>query len=430
MGSFGRWIRGSGRSSPDNQLSEEARITLFNHGIYQFGNALAAILVNLYLWRLTSDLWVNGVFNLMTLAVAPMASILIGKAAKQRDRLLAYRLGIYLTALFYLCILIAGERMVDWYIAFALLKGISTAFYWLGHFTMIQDVTDHENRHRYLGLNLIITNVSLLAGPALAGVIVGWSDGFQGYTYVYLLAFLMFAYASVNSLKMKRRETQHKAYYLKYALQIMRKYPAYYRSLLGWFVFGLPQGILAYIPAILLYQAVPREAFVNYMNVVFLSVTILSGFALAKWGRPGLNNLYLNIAAAGFITGSIPLFAGIELWSVILFMLLFSCVKPLQNNAYTSYYYKLSGDLPLGEHFKVEAVVLRETFTNAGRCAGVILYMLISVQLEQGALVWVLTGIALLQLLVGWLASPSFPAFRIGTLHRDNRSPGLDGKEM
>lgn len=424
MGSLSRWLPGRGKDPPPkNRLSNEARITLFNHGIYQFGNALAAILVNLYLWRLTSDLWVNGIFNLITLAVAPIASILIGKAAKQKDRLLAYRLGIYLTALFYLCILIIGERMVDWYIAFALLKGISTAFYWLGHFTMIQDVTDHDNRHRYLGLNLIITNVSMLAGPALAGVMVEWSAGFQGYTYVYLLAFIMFAYASVNSLKMKKGEAQHKTYYLKYAVQIMRKYPAYFRSLLGWFVFGLPQGILAYIPAILLYQAVPRESFVNYMNVVFLSVTILSGFALAKWGRSELNNLYLNAAAGGFVIGSIPLFAGIELWSVIMFMVLFSCVKPLQNNAYTSYYYKLSGDLPLGEHFKVEAVVLRETFTNAGRCAGVILYMLIFAQLEQGALVWVLTAISVLQLLVGWLASPSFPALPLVIPHRGIRKP-------
>ncbi|MCM3495694.1 MFS transporter [Paenibacillus lactis] len=409
------------RDSERRRLSSEAGVTLFNHGIYQFGNALAAILVNLYLWRLTNDLWVNGMFNLITLAAAPVASVFIGKLAKLKDRLLAYRLGIGLTALFYLGILIAVERMADYYVGFALLKGISTAFYWLGHFTLINDVTDHDNRHRYLGVNLTITNLSMLAGPAAAGALVEWSGGMQGYTYVYLLAFAMFVYASVNSLRMKKQATHHKAYYLKYAFRMMRKYPAFGRSLAGWFLFGLPQGILGYIPAILLFQAVPRESFVNYLNVAFLGVTMLSGLVLARWGRAEWNDLYLAAAAIGFIAGVIPLFLGVQLWTVILFMAVFSLVKPLQNNAYTSHYYKLSGELPLKEHFKVESVVLREIFTNAGRGTGVAIYMLIPGSLTDSPIAWMLMAIALLQLLIGWLASPVFPAMRITLSGQRNR---------
>jgi len=416
--------RQQGSARPDSErrrLSREAGVTLFNHGIYQFGNALAAILVNLYLWRLTNDLWVNGMFNLITLAAAPAASVYIGKLAKLKDLLLAYRLGIGLTALFYLGILIAGERMADYYVGFALLKGISTAFYWLGHFTLINDVTDHDNRHRYLGVNLTITNLSMLAGPAAAGALVEWSGGMQGYAFVYLLAFAMFVYASVNSFRMKKRATHHKTYYLKYAFRIMRKYPAFGRSLAGWFLFGLPQGILGYIPAILLFQAVPKESFVNYMNVAFLGVTMLSGLVLARWGRAEWNDFYLAAAAIGFIAGVIPLFMGVQLWTVILFMAVFSLVKPLQNNAYTSHYYKLSGELPLKEHFKVESVVLREIFTNAGRGTGVAIYMLIPGSLTDSPIAWMLMAIALLQLLIGWLASPVFPAMRLTVSGQRNR---------
>ncbi|MGM0879695.1 MAG: MFS transporter [Bacillota bacterium] len=395
------------------RLSGEANITLFNHGIYQFGNALSLILVNLYLWRLTNDLWINGAFNFIALITAPIAAMYIGKIAKLKDRLFAYRTGIFLTAVFYLLIVISGERMADYYIGFAVLKGVSTSFYWLGHFTMITDVTNDDNRHKYLGWNLMITNISMLAGPAVAGGILDWSGGIQGYTYVYLLAFVMFAYAAINSLKMKRKPTHHRTYYLKYSISMMRKHRAFGRSLWGWFFFGLPQGVLSYIPAILLYEAVPRESFVNYMNVLFLSVTILSGFALARWGRTERNADYLRVAAAGFLIGSVPLYFGITLWTVIMFMLLFSFVKPLQNNAYTSFYYKLSSELPLGAHFRVEAVVLREVFTNAGRAAGVIALMITTSLAETAAFTWVLTIVAALQLLIGWLASPHFPNYHL-----------------
>ncbi|CAM4039213.1 hypothetical protein L1N85_07050 [Paenibacillus alkaliterrae] len=143
------------------RLSDEANITLFNHGIYQFGNALSLILVNLYLWRLTNDLWINGAFNFIALITAPIATMYIGKIAKLKDRLFAYRTGIFLTAVFYLLIVISGDRMVDYYIGFAVLKGVSTSFYWLGHFTMITDVTNDDNRHKYLGWNLIIRQIAM-----------------------------------------------------------------------------------------------------------------------------------------------------------------------------------------------------------------------------------------------------------------------------
>lgn len=414
-------------------LSEQARITLFNHGIYQFGNALSAVLLHLYLWRLTNDLWVNGLFHLTVHLVSPLVSAPIGKIAKMKDRLFAYRAGIFLTAAFYLAILLAGERIVDGYIAFAALRGIAAACYWLGHFTMITDVTSDANRHRYLGLNLMITNFAALAGPAIAGSLLAVYGDWNGYTLVFALAFLMFAVAAAGSLRIKRKVTHHRTYYLKFALPIMRKHAAYGRSLWGWFLFGLPQGVLAYIPPILLYQAIPEESFVHYMNVLFLGVTIASGYILARWGRSEGNAAYLHMAAWGFIAGCLPLYFGVSLWSVIVMMLIFSLMKPLQNNAYTSHYYRLSGLLPLGAHFRVEAVVLREVFTNAGRAAGVILWMVTSLYLEGEALKGMLTAAAAMQLLVGWLASPAFPKFSRqsegrGMQHgKPRRTPGGDG---
>ncbi|WP_199620687.1 hypothetical protein [Paenibacillus alkalitolerans] len=74
--------------------------------------------------------------------------------------------------------------------------------------------------------------------------------------------------------------------------------------------------------------------------------------------------------------------------------------------------YKLSGQLPLKEHFRVEAVVLREVFTNAGRAAGVIALMVTSLFVKGDALTWVITTIALLQLMIGRLASEDFPKRR------------------
>ncbi|AEI46302.1 MFS transporter [Paenibacillus mucilaginosus] len=384
----------------------QAKLTQINHGIYQFANALSVIFVNLYLWRLTNDLWINGAFNLITLISAPLATIYIGRIAKQKDRLLAYRMGIFLTALFYLMILVARESMVDYYVLFALMKGVSTAFYWLGHFTMIYDVTQSGSRHKYIGFNQIITNSAMLAGPALAGILISRFDALHGYTVIYSLAFALFLAASLLSLKLKPAPMHHKTYYLRYTGLMVRKHPSYGRALAGWFVAGLPQGIMAYVPSIILYQALPEESFVGYMNVGFTGLAVLSSYLLARKARTEGTRTYLTQAALGFVLSSLPLLWGLQLWTVVLFMAVYSWVKPLQVNAFTAHYYDLSSGLPLGGHYRIEAVVMRETAINMGRALGVLIFMMFSGPQAQAWMPWVLVAVMASQLWIARLTDP------------------------
>ncbi|NOV01719.1 MFS transporter [Paenibacillus planticolens] len=381
----------------EKQLSLQAKSTLLNHGIYQFGNALAGVFISLYLWKLTNDLWINGAFQLIMLLSAPIATIYIGKIAKIRDRLYAYRAGIYLTALLYVLILIAQERMVDYYIWFAVLKGVSTAFYWLGNFTMISDVTDNQNRHNYLGWNAMVTHVANLSGPALAGLIIASFSALNGYMIVFGLSSFMFVLASLLSLHIKKKPTHHTAYYLKYTGLMLKKRPDFTKSLLGWFIIGLPQGIMMYVPAILLFQVLPQESWVGYLNAFFLSLSILSSYVLSKTGSESSTRSYLSISAWGFVVSSFFLLWDISLWTVIVFMCVSSLFKPLQANSYTAHYYQLIGELPLKENFRIESIVIRESVINMGRAAGVLLFMGMASGADHVWLPWILVFVMLMQ---------------------------------
>jgi MFS transporter, YQGE family, putative transporter len=371
-----------GKVSKEKQLSSQAVIALMNHGIFQFGNSMSVIFVNLYLWRLTNDLMINGLFNLVSLVIAPFATLFIGPIAKKKDRLVAYRWGIFLTAFFYLCILVVQERMVDYYLFFALLKGISTAFYWLGYFTLMYDVSNNENRYRYLGLNTVVTNIAMFVGPALAGVVIGRLDELTGYTIVFLMAFIMFFVAAFGSLRIQRAPEHHRKYYLRYLPSILRREPNFAKCLGGWFIVGLPQGILMYVPQILLFHVFPNEEFIGYMNVLFFGITVAASYAISRLATTSSTRLYLMIAAAGFTLSASTLLWGIALWSVITFMSINSLFKPLQQNAYAANYYQWMDRLPLKKNFRVESIVLRETVINFGRAGGVVLFMLSSGDLD------------------------------------------------
>lgn len=67
-------------------------------------------------------------------------------------------------------------------------------------------------------------------------------------------------------------------------------------------------------------------------------------------------------------------------------------------------------ELPLGAHFRVEAVVAREAAINAGRAVGVVLYMTMSGWLQGSAVYWALAVVMATQLLVAPLISGKFQA--------------------
>src|SRR5690554_2735737 len=230
--------------APERRLSREAITTITIHSIFQFGASMAGLFLNLYLWRLTEDLTVNGIYTTITFVLTPIGFAVGGWIAKRKDRLVTYRLGIFMTALFYLIVIIAQEQVVDYYILFALFNGFAAGLYWIGYLVLMYDVSTDVNRIRYLGLNMVFFNAAGLLGPVLAGTIIGRSIGLQGYVVTFILSFIMFVIAAVVSLRIRTSTIRHKSYYLKLMPLLMRKNTVWLKALFCFMMFGLFQGIM------------------------------------------------------------------------------------------------------------------------------------------------------------------------------------------
>ncbi|WP_409344988.1 MFS transporter [Paenibacillus sp. MBLB4367] len=357
------------------RLSADAKMSLLLHGSFQFGASMSGLFLNLYLWRLTESLWVNGLYNIIVYAISPFAFALGGWIVKKKDRMYTYRIGVMLIALFYLAVVIAQENVAEFYYLFAICNGIASAFYWSAYLTLMYDVSTEQNRIRYLAFNMISFTAAGLVGPALAGFVISKNDGLQGYIIVFTLAFVMFVLTTLGSFRIKAIASRHKAYYLKLAGIMMKRNKAWLHSLFAFFVLGLFQGIMLFLPNIMLFQTIPREDWVGYFGVLFSFVTIVAGYLISRFAKSHLGRLYSFIAACGFVIGALLLFWQISLFTVVLFMVMYSLCNPLQGNSITSYYYTMIGKLPLKGHFRVESVVARESFVNAGRVISIFAFI-------------------------------------------------------
>ncbi|MFD0692688.1 MFS transporter [Paenibacillus sp. GCM10027628] len=386
----------------EKQLSREAIISLIIHSTFQFGASMSGVFLNLYLWRLTHSLAVNGTYNIVVYILTPIGFALGGWMIKKKDRMVSYRLGITLIALFYLSVIISQEKLVEYYILFAIFNGLAAAFYWVGYLTLMYDVSTEQNRIRYLAFNMIFFTVATLAGPALAGFVIRLQEGLRGYSIVFSIAFFMFLLATLISLKIKASGGHHKVYYLKYAGLLMKKNDAWMKSLLGFFGMGLLQGTMLFLPNILLFKVVPREDIVGYLGVLYSSLSIVMGVFISKYAQANKARIYLAISTIGYLVGASLLLGSLNVWSVVSFMILYSIFSPLQGNTMTGYYYGLISKLPLKGELKVESVVVREFFLNVGRVISIFCLISIGSELDGGWIPWILIVASLLQVALVW----------------------------
>ncbi|WP_246294041.1 MFS transporter [Paenibacillus planticolens] len=400
---FRTWLQSRGNSLPqEKRLTREAVISLIIHSTFQFGASMSGVFLNLYLWRLTHSVAVNGTYSIIVYLLTPIGFAIGGWMIKKKDRMVSYRLGIMLIGLFYLSVIIAQEALVEYYIAFAIFNGLAGAFYWVGYLTLMYDVSTEQNRIRYLAYNMIFFTMATLAGPALAGFIIRLKEGLSGYTIVFSIAFCMFLLAALISLKIKASSGHHRVYYLKLTGLIMKKERDWFKALLGFFGMGLLQGIMLFLPNILLFKVMPREDIVGYLGVLYSSLSIVMGMFISKYARSSKSRLYLTVSTVGYLVGVSFLMGSITVWSVVGFMILYSIFSPLQGNTMTGYYYGLIGKLPLKGELKVESVVVREIFLNIGRVISIFCFITYGRDLDGGLIPWILLIAALTQFALVW----------------------------
>lgn len=397
------WLQSKGNTLPqEKRLTREAVISLIIHSTFQFGASMSGVFLNLYLWRLTHSVAVNGTYNIIVYILTPIGFALGGWMIKKKDRMVSYRLGIMLIGLFYLSVIIAQEALVKYYVAFAIFNGLAAAFYWVGYLTLMYDVSTEQNRIRYLAYNMIFFTLASLAGPALAGFIIRLREGLSGYTIVFGIAFCMFLLAALISLKIKASSGHHRVYYLKWTGLIMKKNRDWLKALLGFFGMGLLQGTMLFLPNILLFQVMPREDIVGYLGVLYSSLSIAMGMFISKYAQSSKSRMYLAISTIGYLVGVSLLLGSITIWTVVGFMILYSVFSPLQGNTMTGYYYGLIAKLPLKGELKVESVVVRELFLNVGRVISIFCFISFGSDLEGGMIPWILMIAALTQFALVW----------------------------
>ena len=76
------------------------------HGLFAIAQALSGTFVNVYIWKVKNDFALIGWFALATQLAGGFTFWLAGKWVKEHNKMIALRLGVGVSALFYVLVLI------------------------------------------------------------------------------------------------------------------------------------------------------------------------------------------------------------------------------------------------------------------------------------------------------------------------------------
>jgi MFS transporter, YQGE family, putative transporter len=358
----------------ENKVPRDLILLLIISGLYYLGVALSNTFVNIFLWKHTKSFIDIGLYNLMIVVFQPLTFILAGRMAKKVDRVIVLRMGVISLALFFISVLLLGSYTRDFLLLFGALLGIGYGFFWCAFNVLTFEITEPDTRDLFNGFEGILSSIGGMIGPIFAGWLISSLRNDIGYKWIFGISLGLFAVAILTSWFIKRRPA-HGDFRFRRIIQ-ERNHNSDWKDILNaHFVQGLREGTFFFIIGIWVFLATKSELALGKFTLIESGIMFLSYYAVSKWVKTDRRKKAILI-------GGVLLYAGVYL---ILFKLTYSLLigyavitalaYPLLTVPFVSLTFDTIGKGWRARDMRIEYIVVREIFYNAGRICSVLLFL-------------------------------------------------------
>ncbi len=357
------------------QLTKDLILLLSIGGLYSLSVALSNTFVNIYLWKQTGELNDIGLYNLAVTVAQPFTFILAGRWAKKIDRVMVFRIGVILLALFYLSVLAFGTLASKYLLLLGALLGMGYGFYWLAFNVLTFEITEPETRDFFNGFLGILSSVGGMIGPIAAGFIISRMEKFTGYSIVFGISLTLFAAAVFLSFFLKRRPAHGKYWFGRILSE--RKQNKNWRMVTNAHFFqGLREGIFAFMISVLVFLSTGTEMALGTYGLINSGVAFVAYFAVSRLIKK--EQRLKSILIGGLILyASIFLIAfDVTYTRLLIYAATIAIAYPLLLVPYLSITYDVIGSGWKAAEMRVEYIVVREIYLNVGRVFSILLFLI------------------------------------------------------
>lgn len=360
-----------------NRIKENKDLTflLIIGGLYSLGLFLSNTFVNIYLWKQSGDYVTIALYNLGIFIFQPITFVFAGKMAKKVDRIIVLRLGVTFLSLFFLSVLFIGDSAASFHIYLGGLLGIGFGFYWLAFNLLTFEITEPDTRDVFNGFLGVLQSFGGMIGPLIAGIIIANMDENFGYKTIFTVSFFMFIGAVICSFFLSKRKAGG-AYHFRRILH-ERKHNKNWKKILYAHVFqGFREGIFLFVIAIWVFVATGSELALGMFNLFLSGLSFVFYFLATKFIKPNLRKKSILIGALILYLAIYIIIFNVSYTSLIVYAVVIGIAYPIINVPYASLTYDVIGKGWRARDLRIEYIVVRELYVNAGRVTSITVFLL------------------------------------------------------
>lgn len=356
-------------------MNKQLFILLLIGGLYFLGIFLSSTFVNVYLWRQSENYFTIALYNLGIYMFQPITFIAAGNLAKRIDRVIVLRIGVILLSLFFLFVLLIDEHASKYHIILGSLLGIGYGFYWLAFNVLTFEITEPDTRDFFNGFLGGLQSLAGMVGPLIAGVIISVMNTNIGYTVIFAVSFVLFICAIIMSFFLNRRKTDGHFQLMKVIKERKRNFN-WERVLYAHFFQGLREGLFLFVITIWVFIVTKSEFYLGIFNLVLSGCSFLVYILMTRV-------LKTHVRRPAILVGSLITYSSVFLilykqtfLFLIVYAILVGVAYPILNVPYTSMTYDVIGMSRGAKQLRIEYIVVRELYLNAGRVCSIATFLI------------------------------------------------------
>lgn len=271
----------------DQRLSSAGRVLLLLGTLFIAGYTLSGMFVNVFIWKVDHSFVAIGWFNVSLYVSLPVGFLGAGYLATRMGELWMVRAGVVVLSVFFLTLLFLGQRSAHHVIWLGAFYGGGQGLYWYGFHVLTFDLTHRGNRARFNALAGVFATLVATIGPFWAGFVLADGRHYSGYHLIFGVSLALFAALFAVSFRIRVQRVQEP---LRLGQGFrLRKDPDWRALLAAQVVFGIREGVFAFLIGLLVFFVSKSEVglgeYALWTGILSLMAFYLAGRVAAREGR-------------------------------------------------------------------------------------------------------------------------------------------------
>lgn len=385
------------------RLDRQTILLLIVNFLFAAAVALSGTFVTVYLWKANPNFVMIAWFMLLQQVISPTIFWIGGKWVKEHNKMHSLRIGIVLSAMFYLVVLWLGTKAVHYIVVLGILQGMASGFFWLAFNVVYFEVTEPGNRDKFNGWAGLLGSGAGMLAPWISGYLITTLSGARGYRIVFTMSLVIFLIGVIVSFFLTKRKVKGQYYWFKAWKVLGERHNPWRRLVPALVAQGTREGVFGFLIGLLVYIATKQELKLGNYTLITSGVALVSFFIVGKMLKPQYRIRAMFIGTVMLMLVILPFFWKLDYMTLLIFGMGTALFIPLYIIPMTSSVFDQIGHDEQSAQLRVEYIVLREVSLCFGRVVSIAVFILvISWSQATNVLIWLVLAIGSSPIVAWW----------------------------